>query len=398
MLITVALDSTGLGIIIPVTPELIMELTGEGVSAAAVYGGWLLFLYAFMQFFCAPLIGNLSDRFGRRVVLLASLFAFGLDYLLMGFAPNLMWLFVGRMLAGICGATHSTANAYVADVSDPEVRAQNFGLLGAAWGLGFIIGPVIGGLLGSAGPRAPFFMAAGLAFANMVYGFLVLPESLPPANRRPFSWRRANPLGAVLHMRRYPLVMGLIAALLLYQIAHDANPSTWTFYTMKKFGWNERDIGYSLGFVGVMIALVQGGLIRRVIPRLGERRAVLVGLALAALGFTGFAFSSSGWMMYAFIVPFSMGGLAIPSLRGLMSKNVPADEQGELQGATTSLVSLTAIVAPLLMTQLFGYFTAEEAPFQFPGVAFFAAGVLVLGSIALFRFSMGRWSGQSPVD
>lgn len=388
--ITVLIDMIGFGIIIPVMPELIMELTGEGLSRAALYGGWLLFLYALMQFFFAPIIGNLSDRFGRRPVLLCSLVAFGFDYLLMGLAPTIVWLFVGRFVAGIAGATHSTANAYIADVSPPEERAQNFGLMGAAFGLGFILGPVLGGLLGEYGPRVPFFAASVLALCNAVYGFLILPETLPAEERRPFDLRRANPVGALAQMRRYPVIVGLFGAFVLYMVSHNANPTTWTYYTMLKFGWTEREVGYSMGFVGLGVALVQGFLIRAAIPRMGELRAVYLGYALMSLAFMGFAFASAGWMMYAFIVPFSLGGLATPALRGIMSNTVPANAQGELQGALSSVMSLTAIVAPVFMTQLFGYFTSDAAPLYFPGAPFLAAGVLLLGSIAVFAGVMSK--------
>lgn len=382
--VTIFLDATGLGIIIPVTPELIMELTGEGVSAASIYGGWLIFVYAFMQFCLAPTVGNLSDRFGRRPVLLASLAAFSVDYLLMGFAPTIAWLFAGRVVAGITGASFGTANAYIADVSEEGERAKNFGLVGAAWGLGFIAGPVIGGFLGEYGPRVPFFVASGLAAANFVYGFLVVPETLSPERRRPFSLARANPIGAALQMRKHPVVLGLGVSLLLYQVAHDVNPSVWSYYTIEKFGWSERDIGYSLGFVGITIAIVQGGLIRLVINRIGERRAVYVGLVITALGFFGFAFAKTGWMMYAAIIPFSMGGFAIPALRGIMSNQVPQDAQGELQGAITSLVSMTAVMTPPMMTHIFGHFTGPSAPFYFPGAPFFTAAVLVSLSVLWF--------------
>lgn len=375
--ITVLIDMIGFGIIIPVVPELIMELTGEGLSRAAIYGGWLMFFYALMQFLFAPIIGNASDRFGRRPVLLLSLAAFGADYAFMGFAPTLFWLFVGRFVAGMVGGSYTTANAYIADVSPPEKRAANFGLVGAAFGLGFILGPVIGGFLGEYGPRVPFFAAAGLAFANVIYGFFVLPETLPKEARRPFSIRRANPFGAVTQMKRYPAVIGLLLALVFYRIAHDANPSVWSYYTMLKFDWTEREVGYSLGFVGLMLALVQGVLIRAVIPRIGEVKAVYVGYTMISLGFLGFGLAAEGWILYAFIVPWALGEVASPAIRGIISNQVPANAQGELQGAMTSLFSLTAIFAPLLMTQLFGFFTVPGTDYYFPGAAFVAAGLLV---------------------
>lgn len=342
-------------------------------------------VYAAMQFFFAPIIGNLSDRFGRRPVLLASLGAFGIDYLLMGFAPDLTFLFIGRMIAGIAGASHTTANAYIADVSLPEDRAKNFGLIGAAFGLGFILGPVLGGFLGEIGPRVPFWAAGGLAFANMIYGFFVLPETLPPEKRRAFTFVRANPVGAMKQMKNYPIVIGLFVVLFFYQIAHDANPSVWSYYTMLKFDWSPREIGYSLGFVGVLFALVQGLMIRAVIPRVGEARAVMIGFFAMGFGFAGFAFASSGWVLYAFLVPFSLAGLANPALRGIMANHVPDDQQGELQGAIASLVSVTAMIAPWTMTEIFGYFTSGEAPVYFPGIPFLLAAVMI--SVSLARFS-----------
>lgn len=383
ILIAIGIDTIGFGIIIPVVPELIMELTGEGLGAAAIYGGWLLFCYALMQLFFAPVLGNLSDRFGRRPVLLCSLAAFGLDYTLMGLAPTITWLFIGRLIAGVTGATHATANAYAADISAPSERAKSFGLIGAAWGLGFILGPVLGGFLGELGPRVPFFVAAALALGNVLYGLLVLPETLPPEGRRPFRIGRANPIGAFGQMRAYPFVVGSLVALVFYQIAHDANPSTWTYYTMLKFDWSEREVGYSMGAVGLLLVAVQAGLIQILIDGLGELRTVYFGFAMMAVGYAGFAFSTSGWMMYAFIVPFALGGVAMPALRGLLSNQVPENGQGELQGALASLVSLTAIVAPLFMTQLFGFFTSGSSLY-FPGAPFLAASVLVVGSMVWF--------------
>lgn len=392
---TVFIDMTGFGIIIPVMPELIMELTGQGLGRSALYAGWLLFVFAVLQFFFAPLIGNLSDRFGRRPVLLLALSAYGLDYLVLGLAPSIGWLFVGRCISGVTGASHSTANAYIADVSAPEDRAKNFGLVGAAFGLGFILGPVIGGLLGGYGSRVPFFFAAGLALVNVVYGLVILPESLAREERRPFSWRRANPLGALVQMRRYPVVLALFLVVAFYMLAHDANPSTWTYFTMLKFGWSEREVGYSLGFVGLMFALVQGSLIRAAIPRIGERRAAVLGITMMGLGFAGFAFSTQSWQLVAFIVPFSLSGLAMPALRGIMANQVPDNAQGELQGAITSVLSLTAIVAPVLMTQLFGYFTSAAAPLYFPGAPFLTAACLMVACLIQFARVMTRIVGPT---
>jgi DHA1 family tetracycline resistance protein-like MFS transporter len=375
--ITMLLDTIGLGIIVPVLPELIMELTGEGLSVAAQYGGWLIFIYALMAFIFSPAIGNLSDRYGRRPVLLLALAALSIDYIIMGFAPTIALLFVGRMLAGIAGATYTTANAFIADISTDENRAQNFGLVGAAFGFGFIIGPAIGGVLGEFGPRIPFFAASAVAFANLIYGYLVLPETLAPENRRPFVFWRANPVGALLQMRAYPVVAALIGVLIFYQIAHDANPATWAYVMREKFDWSDRDVGFSLGFVGISVALVQGVLIRAVIPRLGEELTVYFGLAFGAIGFFGFAFASQGWMIYLWIVPWSMMGLATPALRAIMSRQAPPDAQGELQGAITSMQSLVAIFSPIFMTQLFAIYAVRDAPIYFPGAPFLAAAISV---------------------
>jgi DHA1 family tetracycline resistance protein-like MFS transporter len=374
---TLLIDVIGLGIILPVLPKLIQDIHGGSISEASRYGGLLTFAYAFTQFVFSPIIGALSDRFGRRPVLLASLIGFGLDYLLMGFAPTIGWLFFGRLIAGLTGASYTTAGAYIADVSTPEKRAQNFGMMGAAFGIGFIIGQF--------GPRVPFFAAAGLALLNATYGYFVLPESLKQEDRRPFDWRRANPIGSLRQLRKYPVIIQLVLAFVFIYIAGHANQSTWTFYTMEKFGWGEKWVGYSLGFVGLMIAIVQGGLIRIVNPRLGNKRSVYLGLTFYAIGFVLFAFATKGWMMFAFMVPSALGGFAGPALQSIMSGQVPSNEQGELQGALTSLISLTSIVGPLLMTNLFAYFSAPGGDIYFPGAPFLAAAVLTLFSL-LFAY------------
>jgi DHA1 family tetracycline resistance protein-like MFS transporter len=388
--VTMLIDSIGLGIILPVLPQLIEQLTGGGLSEAARIGGWLLFIYALAQFICAPVIGNLSDRFGRRPVLLLSLTAMGLDYILMGFAPTIIWLFIGRLISGMAGASYSTANAYIADVTPPERRAQNFGLMGAAFGLGFIIGPVIGGLLGAESPRVPFYAAAGLALANAFYGFLVIPETLAHDKRRAFSWARANTLGAFAHLRQTPAALTLAATFFFHQIAHFVLPAVWSFYMMEKYGWSVREVGYSLGFAGLSMALVQGGLIRTIIPRIGAERAAYLGFIFAAIGYFGYAFSTTGWMIYAFMVPAALAGLAFPSINALITTLVPANAQGELQGALGSISGMTAIIGPVLMTQLFGYFTSPAAPFHFSGAAFFIAGLLELLAIAVLATVIRR--------
>jgi DHA1 family tetracycline resistance protein-like MFS transporter len=376
--ITVLLDVIGLGIIIPVLPTLISDLINGTISQAARYGGWLMFSYAIMQFIFAPIMGALSDKYGRRPVLLIALFGHGIDYILMALSPTILWLFIGRTISGITGASFTTASAYIADVSSPEKRAQNFGLIGAAFGLGFIIGPVIGGLLGQYGARVPFYAAAGLVLLNWLYGYFILPESLPEENRRPFDWIRANPVGALIQLRKYPVIAGLIGAMILLYLAGFSTQSTWSYYTMEKFSWNEAQVGFSLGVVGLLIAIVQGGLIRIIVPKLGQKRAVYAGLVLYALGFILFAFAPTGFLMLVFIIPSALGGLAGPTIQGIMSGQVPAQEQGELQGGLTSMISVTTIVGPVMMTSLFYYFTNHGAPIYFPGAPFLTAFVLTL--------------------
>jgi MFS transporter, DHA1 family, tetracycline resistance protein len=396
ILVTVLVDAIGFGIILPVLPKLIMKLSGEGLSRASVYGGWLWFAYAVMQFFCAPVLGNLSDRYGRRPVILFSLLTFGIDYLIMGFAPTLFWLFVGRSIAGMAGASFVPAYSYLADVSPPEVRAQNFGLIGAAFGTGFILGPALGGLLGAMGTRAPFFAAAGLALINFLFGLFVLPESLPRESRRSFEPRRANPLGTLLQLRKYPEVTGLLMVLFLWQLAHQVFPSTWAYYTMLKFGWTERAVGISLAFVGMIMAFSTAGMTRALVPRLGERRAALFGLLAGTVAFVGYALAGRGWMMYAFLVAWLLAGLVQPSLMGLMSRQIPANAQGELQGGVAGLYSLSAVLGPPLMTQVFGYFSSERARVHFPGAAFLCAAALALAGLFLFVRAPGAAGAYSP--
>lgn len=384
--VTLLIDSIGFGIIMPVLPALIMQLTGEHLDAAARYGGWLGFVFAAVQFFCAPLLGNLSDRYGRRPVLLFSLFALGLDYLLMGFAPRLEWLFIGRFIAGIAGASFGPAYAYLADISPPEKRAQNFGLAGAAFGIGFIAGPAIGGLLGSFGPRTPFLVAAAFSLLNVTFGYFALPESLPSQSRRAFEWSRANPLGTLRQMRKYPAVLSLAAAAFLWQLGHQVLPSVWAFYTMQKFQWSVTAVGMSLAAAGVVMAISQGALTRVLIPKLGERRAALIGLSAGAVVYCWYALAPLGWMMYLGVLAWALAALAWPSLNALMSQQIPPTAQGELQGGLASVSSLSAIIGPPLMTQLFGHFAGAAAPVQFPGAPFIAAALLaVLSAVMLAR-------------
>jgi DHA1 family tetracycline resistance protein-like MFS transporter len=385
IVVVLLIDMIGFGIIIPVMPGLIQELTGGSVSTAAQYGGWMLAAYAITQFFCAPIIGGLSDRFGRRPVLLASLFGFAVDYLFLAFAPSIGWLFVGRVVAGMMGASFVAASAYIADISTPENRAKNFGLIGATFGLGFIIGPVIGGFLGEFGPRTPFLVTAELTLLNWVYGFFVLPESLKHENRRAFDWKRANPVGTVLSVWQYKVVAGLFVVLALLYISAHAVQSNWAYYTIEKFSWTTGMIGVSLGVVGLVFVIVQGGLIRVILPKLGHHRTVYAGLMLYAVGFLLYAFANQSWMMYAVTVVYCMGGMAGPALQGIMSSAVPANAQGELQGAFASLMSMTSVVGPPVMNGIFAWFSSPAAPFYFPGAAMALGAALTIISCLLAR-------------
>ena len=393
--ITLLIDVTGFGIIIPVLPKLISELIHGNMSDAARYGGWLMFSFSVMMFLSSPVLGNLSDQYGRRPVLLVSLFGLGIDYLILAIAPTIGWLFVGRILAGITGASFTTASAYIADVTPPEKRAQNFGMIGVAFGLGFIIGPVIGGVLGQFGSRIPFVASAVLALINFLYGYFILPESLTKENRRKFEWKRANPVGALLQLQKYPVVGGLIGSLLCIYIAAHAVQSTWTFFTIEQFHWTTAMVGISLGVVGALVAVVQGGLIRIIIPKIGQKRSVYLGLGLYCLGFLLFAFASKSWMMFAFLIPYCLGGIAGPALQGIISTQVPANEQGELQGGLTGLMSVTSIVGPPLMTNLFAYFTSTRAPVYFPGAAFLAGSIITLLSLLLAMRTLASYTHKT---
>jgi DHA1 family tetracycline resistance protein-like MFS transporter len=385
--ITILIDVIGFGIIIPVMPQLIQSLTGGTIGEAAQVGGWLLFAYAIMQFLFSPVVGRLSDQFGRRPVLLVSLFGFGLDYLLLVFAPSIEWLFAGRLIAGITGASFTTATAYIADVSTPEKRAQNFGMMGAAFGLGFIIGPALGGLFAHWGLRAPFVAAAVLTFLNWLYGYFILPESLAMEHRRRFEWKGANPIGSLQNLRKYPAVSALVLSFFLLYVGSHAVQSTWSFYNIYKFQWTETQVGYSLAVVGIMVSFVQGFLIRKAIPLFGQTKSVLIGLSISSVGMLLFAFASEGWMMYAFIGVYCLGGISGPALQGYISGHVPANAQGELQGALTSLISITSIIGPLLMNQLFAWFT-QPGGIIFAGAPFLTGAVLFVLSAVVAKKKM----------
>jgi len=393
--ITLLIDVIGFGIIIPVFPKLIETLIHGDVRTAAIYGSWLTIAYATMQFLFSPVIGNLSDKFGRRPVLLASLLGFGIDYLFLAFAPTIGWLFVGRIIAGITGASFTTATAYIADISTDENRAQNFGIVGAAFGIGFIVGPVLGGVLGHYGTYIPFLAASGLALLNALYGFFVLPESLPVERRRNFDWKRANPIGSLLQLSKYPAVLGLVASYFLIYMAAQSVQSVWTYYTIQKFNWSEAYIGYSLGLIGLLVGLVQGVLIRYTIPKLGKERSVIIGLLLYAVGLALYAFATHGWMMFAFSVPYCLGGIAGPALQGIITGQVPNNEQGELQGGLTSLVSLTQIIGPFIMNQLFARFSGKDAPINFPGAPFLLSALFMVLSAIFAGRSFKREAARS---
>jgi DHA1 family tetracycline resistance protein-like MFS transporter len=388
--ITILIDVIGFGIIIPVIPRLLVTLGSTDVSHAAKIGGWLNVAYAIMQFLCAPLLGALSDKYGRRPVLLFSLAGFCADYIFLANAPTIAWLFAGRLIAGITGASYSAASAYIADITPPEKRAQNFGMIGAAFGLGFIIGPALGGMVADFGIRAPFWLAAALCGANFLYGYFFIPESLKPENRRGISWRRANPVGSLMQLRKYPVVSGLVVSLTLLYIGAHAVQSNWSFYTAFRFNWSEKMIGLSLAAVGLLVGIVQGGLMRFINPWLGPKKSVYYGMALYTLGLALFGFATQGWMMFAFLVPYCLGGIAGPALQGIISSQVPPNAQGELQGALTSLVSATSIVGPLIMNNTFYYFTHKEAPIYFPGAPFILAAILFLIALLFAAYTLKR--------
>lgn len=388
--ITLLIDVMGWGLIIPVMPKLIAELKHIPINEASSYGGWLLSAYAVTQFLFAPVVGNLSDRYGRRPVLLCSLLGFGVDYLFLALAPSYGLLFIGRVVAGITGASFTTASAYIADISTPENRAKNFGLIGAAFGLGFIIGPALGGLLAGLGVRAPFYAAAILCLLNTLYGYFILPESLGKENRRAFDWRRANPFGSLRFLQRNPAIGGLAFSFFLIYLAAQSVQSNWNFFTIHQFKWSEGMVGASLAVVGLLVGLVQAGLTRVINPKLGDEKSVYLGLILYTVGLLLFAFATKGWMMFAFLVPYCLGGICGPSLQSILAGHVPPNEQGEMQGALTSLMSLTTIIGPLMMTNLFKYFTTDKAPIHLPGIPFLLGALFMLLSVLITWYVLTR--------
>ncbi len=396
VLATVFIYAVGFGIIMPVLPQLVVELGGVSLSDAARIGGWLVLIYAVFQFVFGPVIGNLSDRFGRRPIFLLSLSGFSIDYLVMGFAPNLAWLFVGRAVAGTFGSAFSTAYATFSDIYGDKDRARAFGMVGAAFGIGFIVGPAIGGMIGEYGARLPFFVAGGLAALNFLYGLIAFPETLSPDSRRPFKLVRANPLGALLKLRMMPGVLPIALALLSWMIAINIFPSTWAYFTQIRFGWSTGMVGISLAWTGLLMALVQAVAIGPMVERLGERRCAAIGMISGTVGFALYAVNETGWAVFVIMLVTAFHALSGPSLIAQMSQRVSRDMQGELQGFNGSLTALAAIAAPLLFNPTLAHFTGEDAPLRFAGAPFvisFAFGVLAL---ALFASAIRRDPSPAP--
>ncbi len=387
VLATILINAIGFGIITPVLPELVMELGHANLSEATAIGGTLSLLYAATQFICGPLAGNLSDRFGRRPVLLGSLFGFSADFMILAFAPSLTWLYVGRLLSGVFGASNAPAQSAIADLTAPEDRPRLFGLIGAAFGIGFVIGPVIGGVLGEFGHRVPFLAAAALAAVNCLYGFLVFSETMSPANRRPFQWRRANPVGALLNIRKISGILPLATVYFLWQVASLIYPMTWNFFSYGRYGWSSAMVGASLSAVGLSMALVQTFLTGRAVRRYGERKTAQIGIGFGALAMTAYVFIPYGWLGFAAIPLLAMQSLAQPALTAMLSRRATAGTQGEVQGFASSVMSLGAIVAPLLFNPLLAWFTGPKAPFLFWGAAFAVAATFAVAALLVLTIA-----------
>jgi len=387
IMITLVIDAMGIGLIMPVMPELIQELQNTSLASAAIWGGILASSYAIMQFLFSPLIGSLSDRFGRRRVLLVSLFFMSLDYLVMAVAGTIWLLLAGRIVGGITAATQSTATAYMADISSAKDKAKNFGLVSAAFGIGFVLGPLIGGVLSTFGPRAPFYAAAILAAANFVFGYFILPETVTDAIRRPFEWRRANPLGAFKQIARLPGLQALLTVHFLYSVAFFVYPAIWAYFTRERFGWDGLMVGYSLAAFGISIAIVQGFLIRLIIPRIGEMRTVFLGLTINIFAFFTIATIPVGWIVLCLTPLTALGAITGPALLSIMSSAADDNQQGELHGLLASIGSVGMILSPIVMTQTFSYFTSPSAPVYLPGAPFLLSMVLIIMCIWIYYAS-----------
>ena len=387
--LTVLIDMMGIGIIIPVVPKLIQSLTGENLSDAALTGGLLYVSYAIVQFLFAPILGELSDRFGRKPILLIALFGLGLDYFIHAYSPTLGWLFFGRILAGMFGASHSVAFAYVADVSTKENKARNFGFMGAAFGLGFMLGPAIVGMIGESwGVKAPFFVAGSLSLLNFIFGLIFVRESLIQENRRKIDFTKMLPFVSLAHLGKYKAVLGLILAFGLAQLAGQVMPSTWSYFTMEAFGWDEWDVGISLSVVGLLVSLVQAGLTGVLVKKFGNTRVILAGFVFWTLGMIGISFAGNTFLLYAFTIPYVMGGIAGPTIQGMVSNHVPANEQGNLQGVLSSLSSVSAFTIPMVYTFIFFVYTGEKHTIYFPGAPFLLAGIILVLACLVAFFSV----------
>lgn len=395
LLFTVLLDTMGISIVMPVMPRLLESITHLNANTVARQGGVLLFVYAIAQFFTSPILGNLSDRFGRRPILLSALVAYALDYLCMGFAPTVAWLFVGRFIAGAVGATMVTINAYAADITAPEKRAGAFGLIGATFGAGFILGPVVGGTLGAIDVRAPFFGAAALALVNVIYGYFILPESLPIERRRTLSPEQMHPFRSFAELRKRPQIRGLLFAYFFQQLSFSVFPSTWAYYCAWRFGWSPALIGGSLAVSGIFMMLVQGVFVGRIVASIGERRTILLGTAVSTAVFLGYGTADHTWMIFALIVFGSLMFCVNPALSALLSQRTPVQEQGAVQGLVASVMGLTMIIGPVFATQLFAAFSAANAPIQIPGIAFFCASAMMFISGAVTWFSTADLSRKN---
>ena len=383
--ITTVLDSMGIGIILPVMPDLIQEVGHYNLSDAAKWGGWLTVVFAINQFLFAPTLGGLSDAYGRRPVLLISLLVMTIDYLVLVFAQSMWVLFVARIVGGITAATQSTASAYMADISADEDKAKNFGILGAAFGVGFILGPLLGGLLAEYGSRAPFLAAALLAFLNMLFGYFVLPETVTATIRRPFKWQRANPFGTFRQMQKLPGLLPLLSVFLLLSIAFFVYPAIWAYFGRAQFSWDAGMVGVTLACYGLGVIIIQGGLIRPILRKLGERTTAITGMCIHLLSFLVYPFMTETWHVFAFLPISVFSALAMPALQGIMSNSVPRDAQGELQGAMGSLTALATIISPLVMTQAFSFFTNEQTPVYLPSAPFMLSAVAVIVAIIIMR-------------
>ncbi len=388
--VTILVDVIGIGIILPIIPDLIMELTGEGTAQAVIYGMWLTTAFAGMQFLFSPVLGEISDKYGRRPILLIALLGLSIDYLIHAWAPTITWLFLGRFLAGITGASFTVASAYIADISTPDEKAKNFGLIGAAFGLGFIIGPGIGGFFGEIDIRLPFYIAAGLTFANFIFGYFFVPESLIPENRRPINILKMIPGVSLVSLRNYKGVLLLIFAFFLANLAGQALPSTWSYYGIERYDWSPQEIGISLMVVGLLVAIAQGFLVGIVVQNIGKKRTIIVGFLLWTIGMFLFSQASEPWMLYAFLIPYAFGGVAGPTVQGVISNQVSEKEQGNLQGAITGLVSVTAILGQLVFSSVFYYFIRPDANIYFPGAPYVLAAIFLFIALLFAVLAMKR--------